>query len=192
MYSASTHDRLSESKSQTHFTTGGLPPISSSWQQVPWDSRPAMFFFFNWTLAVTVLMYYKFYSPAQSFSGPSPMGLITIFYCLRFETSLFRRFLRLAGLRCRYSTPPPHGIWQIVAAGLSGWHFSAADTELSRSINSISSLTLTARVGRLNCCWSSPALQSPRDPRPRCWFSPRHCTCFKIGLPLRLGRDRSF
>jgi hypothetical protein len=27
--------------------------------------------------------------PAQSFSGPSPFGLATIFYCLRFETSLF-------------------------------------------------------------------------------------------------------
>jgi hypothetical protein len=28
-------------------------------------------------------------SPAQSFSGPSPVGLVDIFYCLRFETSLF-------------------------------------------------------------------------------------------------------
>jgi hypothetical protein len=28
-------------------------------------------------------------SPAQSFSGPSPVGLVTIFYFLRFETSLF-------------------------------------------------------------------------------------------------------
>jgi hypothetical protein len=28
-------------------------------------------------------------SPAQSFSGPSPVGLVAIFYCLRFETSLF-------------------------------------------------------------------------------------------------------
>jgi hypothetical protein len=28
-------------------------------------------------------------SPAQSFSGQSPMGLVTIFYPLRFETSLF-------------------------------------------------------------------------------------------------------
>jgi hypothetical protein len=28
-------------------------------------------------------------SPAQSFSGPSPVGLATIFYCLRFENSLF-------------------------------------------------------------------------------------------------------
>jgi hypothetical protein len=25
----------------------------------------------------------------QCFSGPSPLGLVTIFYCLRFETSLF-------------------------------------------------------------------------------------------------------
>jgi hypothetical protein len=28
-------------------------------------------------------------SPAQSFSGPSPVGLAAIFYCLRFEASLF-------------------------------------------------------------------------------------------------------
>jgi hypothetical protein len=28
-------------------------------------------------------------SPAQSFSGLSPVGLVAIFYCLRFETSLF-------------------------------------------------------------------------------------------------------
>jgi hypothetical protein len=28
------------------------------------------------------------FSPAQSFSGPSPLGLVTIFYCLRIETSL--------------------------------------------------------------------------------------------------------
>jgi hypothetical protein len=27
--------------------------------------------------------------PAQSFTGPSPLGLEAIFYCLRFETSLF-------------------------------------------------------------------------------------------------------
>jgi hypothetical protein len=27
--------------------------------------------------------------PAQSFSGPSPVGLVAIFYCLRVETSLF-------------------------------------------------------------------------------------------------------
>jgi hypothetical protein len=66
-------------------------------------------------------------SRAQSFSGPSPVGLVTTFYCHRFETPStwrarspylyppgtgfpFHRLLLLAGLRWRYSTPPPHGI----------------------------------------------------------------------------------
>jgi hypothetical protein len=49
------------------------------------------------------------HSPAQPFSGPSPVGLATILYCLRFETSSFCRLLLLAGLRWRNSIPPPHG-----------------------------------------------------------------------------------
>jgi hypothetical protein len=69
-------------------------------------------------------------SPAQSFTGPSPAGLMTIFYGIRFEIPAgpriyilqeqdiptilpgigfpFRRLPRLAGLR--YSNPPPHGL----------------------------------------------------------------------------------
>lgn len=71
-------------------------------------------------------------SRAQSFSGPSPTGLITTFYCLRFPQPgvpsphicilqeqgapvippgtgfPFRCLLRLAGLRWGYSTLPPH------------------------------------------------------------------------------------
>jgi hypothetical protein len=73
-------------------------------------------------------------SPAKSFSGPSPAGLMTIFYCHRFEApqpgvpgpriyipqeqggpvippdtgSPFRLLLRLARLRWRYSNPTPH------------------------------------------------------------------------------------
>jgi hypothetical protein len=35
----------SESESQNYFTTGGLPPISSSWPQTLWDSQPELFFF---------------------------------------------------------------------------------------------------------------------------------------------------
>jgi hypothetical protein len=138
----------SQSQSHSYFTTGGLQPISSSWRQAPWDPRPE-FLFYNRTLAVFVLMLHPTWrqdgfvvynccwsSPAQSFSGPNPARLVTIFYCLRFETlptwrarSLylyppgtgwpcytqgtgfpFRRLLRLAGLRWRYSTPPPHGM----------------------------------------------------------------------------------
>jgi hypothetical protein len=47
--------------------------------------------------------------PVQTFSGPTPLVLVTIIYCLRFETSLFVASYELAGLRWRYSTPPPHG-----------------------------------------------------------------------------------
>jgi hypothetical protein len=64
--------------------------------------------------------------PAQSYSSPSPAGLVTIFYCLRLETPpawkarslslyppdtgfAFRRLLRLTWLRWRYSNPPPPG-----------------------------------------------------------------------------------
>jgi hypothetical protein len=75
-------------------------------------------------------------SPAQPFPGYSPTGLRIIFYCLRSESPpnlggqvpvfipqeqggpvilpgigyLFRRLLRLSGLRLRYSSPPPHGV----------------------------------------------------------------------------------
>jgi hypothetical protein len=47
-------DFVSQSHSQSYFMTDGLPPISSSWQQAPWDSRPVIFS--NWTLAVIILM----------------------------------------------------------------------------------------------------------------------------------------
>jgi hypothetical protein len=35
------------SQSQSHFTTGGLPPICSSWRQAPWDLRPDFSFQIN-------------------------------------------------------------------------------------------------------------------------------------------------
>jgi hypothetical protein len=31
-------------QNQSYFTTGGLPPISSSWRQASWDPRPVFFF----------------------------------------------------------------------------------------------------------------------------------------------------
>jgi hypothetical protein len=90
------------SQSQSYFMTSGLPSISSPKWQAPWDSRPLIFF--NWTLAVIVLTWhplwqedasliYNFcwFSPVKSFSGSSPARLMTIFYCLRFETPPTRR-----------------------------------------------------------------------------------------------------
>jgi hypothetical protein len=60
---------------------------------------------------------YSWPLPAQSFSGPSPLVLVTIFYCLIWDFT-FRRLLRLAGSRWRYSTPPPHG-WHGMSPQLS-------------------------------------------------------------------------
>jgi hypothetical protein len=39
-----------QTQSQSYFTTGCLPPISSSWRKAPSDSRPVILFS-NWTLA---------------------------------------------------------------------------------------------------------------------------------------------
>jgi hypothetical protein len=36
-------EHKSQSQSQRYFTTGGLQPISSSWREAPWDSRPENF-----------------------------------------------------------------------------------------------------------------------------------------------------
>jgi hypothetical protein len=33
-----------QSQSQSYFTTGGLPPVSSSWRQTPWDPRAEISF----------------------------------------------------------------------------------------------------------------------------------------------------
>jgi hypothetical protein len=37
--------RLTARQSRSYFTTRSLPPISSSWRQASWDSRPEFFFF---------------------------------------------------------------------------------------------------------------------------------------------------
>jgi hypothetical protein len=51
------------------------------------------------------------FSPAQSFSGPSSVALVAIRILLsQIRDFPFRRLLRFAFLRWRYSTPPPHGI----------------------------------------------------------------------------------
>jgi hypothetical protein len=86
-----------QSQRQSYFTTGSILPISSSWRQATWDPRPVILFF-NWTLAVSPYVTFSLTrgrvcrlqlllsSPAQSYSGPSPAGLMTTFYRLRFET----------------------------------------------------------------------------------------------------------
>jgi hypothetical protein len=47
--------------------------------------------------------------PVQIFSGSTPMGPVTKNLLSQIRDFPFRRLLRLAGLRWRYSNPPPHG-----------------------------------------------------------------------------------
>jgi hypothetical protein len=77
--------RLS-SVSQSYITTGGSPPISSSWRQATWVTNSDLFSSLTrgWVCRLQLLLS----SPAQSFSGLSPVQLATIFYSLKFDTSL--------------------------------------------------------------------------------------------------------
>jgi hypothetical protein len=83
-------------QSESHVTT------SLSWNKAPiWGLRPDLYYcqtvagLLMWGTLSDERMGLSFiiaagrFSPAQSFSGPSPVGLATIFYCLRFETSLY-------------------------------------------------------------------------------------------------------
>jgi hypothetical protein len=87
-------------------------PISSSWLQAPWDSLPE-FLLSKWTLALIVLMEHPLWRedgpfvcncclalPAQSFWGPSPIGLMT--------TSQIRNFPTWRA-RSPYLYPPARG-----------------------------------------------------------------------------------
>jgi hypothetical protein len=89
---------MNQSESESYITTDGQS-ASLSWNKAPvWGLRPDFYYcqkvagLFVWSvLSLTrgrVCLYNCCWpSPAQLFSGPSPVGLVTIFYCLRFETS---------------------------------------------------------------------------------------------------------
>jgi hypothetical protein len=78
----------SQSQSQSHIATDGqsvnLQIFITVWQlRLVFVGRPL------WREDGSILCIRCRSLQAQSFSGRSPLGLATIFYCLRFETSLF-------------------------------------------------------------------------------------------------------
>jgi hypothetical protein len=91
--------RVESSRVESYVTTYNMPVVFS-WNKAPvWGLRPDIYY--CWTV-VGLLMWGAlpdegtgvFYnccwpSPAQSSSSLSPVGLATIIYCPRFETSLF-------------------------------------------------------------------------------------------------------
>jgi hypothetical protein len=87
-------------ESESYITIDGQP-ASLSWSKAPiWGLRPDVYYICDsyglvlvgrplWREVGSVFFMCCCSLPAQSFSGPSPLGLETIFYCLIFETSLF-------------------------------------------------------------------------------------------------------
>jgi hypothetical protein len=90
----------SQSQSQSHIATDGQS-VSKFWYRAPSGAHDLIFitvwqlrscFFVGrplWREDGSVSYKCCWLLPAQSFLGPSPFGLATIFYCLRFETYLF-------------------------------------------------------------------------------------------------------
>jgi hypothetical protein len=122
------------SQSQSHFTTGGLPPFSLSWRQAPWDSRPVTLLS-KWILSVIVLISFAIAAgsrqcihsqvqvPRDSWPLPQLGGPGSRIYIPQEQggpvippgtgfSSL--GLLRLAGLRWRHSIPPPHGMKHVI------------------------------------------------------------------------------
>jgi hypothetical protein len=87
------------SLSQSHIASDGQS-VSKSWYRAPSGAHDQIFISV-WQLRScfrgapsliedgSVFCMCRWLLPAQSFSGPSPLGLATVLYCLRFETSFF-------------------------------------------------------------------------------------------------------
>jgi hypothetical protein len=81
--------------------------------------------------------------PAQSFSGPSPFGLATIFYCLRFETSHFVASYDSQGhglISCPSSTMFAPGIEDIFSHGCIFRCFGFATIWLLRKLLTVKNI----------------------------------------------------
>jgi hypothetical protein len=86
------------SQSQSHIATDGQS-VSKSWYRALSGANDQIFISDSYVLISvgrplwredgSVFYMCRWPLPAQSFSGPSSLGLATVFYCLRFETSLF-------------------------------------------------------------------------------------------------------
>jgi hypothetical protein len=83
------------------YITTDSQPASLSWYKAPiWGLRPDLYYLYDsyglllvgrplWREDGSEFYICYWPLPAQSFFGPSPLDLATIFYCLTFETSLF-------------------------------------------------------------------------------------------------------
>jgi hypothetical protein len=95
------------------YVTTDCQSASLSWNKAPiWGLRPNFYYcqtvagLLMWGAASDESCCWP--SPAQLLSGPSPVGLATIFYCVRFETSLFVASCHSQRYGGGIRPPPPH------------------------------------------------------------------------------------
>jgi hypothetical protein len=116
--------RCQVQSSQSHIPTDDQS-VSKSWCRAPSEAHDQIFITL---LTVTVLFFVGhphwrevgsvFYMccwplPAQVFLGSESLGIRDHILLSQIWDFPFRRLLRLAGSRWRYSTPPPHGFWLV-------------------------------------------------------------------------------
>jgi hypothetical protein len=125
--------------SKSYFATGGLQPISSSWRQAPWNSRPVIFFQLDtcghspyvtsslmrgWVCSLQLLLplssgvihwsesggTHDHVLLCQIWDSSKVPGQVTVFITSRKRMVLWFRFLRLLRLAGRYANSPAHRI----------------------------------------------------------------------------------
>jgi hypothetical protein len=105
------------SEPEPYITTDGQP-TSLSWNKTPiWGLRPDFYYcqtvadLLMWGALSDERMGLPFTIAARAvILGSESRGTHDHILLYQIRDFHFRRLLRLAGLRCRYSTPPPHGI----------------------------------------------------------------------------------
>jgi hypothetical protein len=88
--------------------------------------------------------------PAQSFPGPGPLGLVTIFYCLRFATTLFVASYHSQGHdgRIRHRCPTDY-----LSLSLMLWPTVSRPVCLGIKHPSVAYDPIFITVGQLRVCW---------------------------------------
>jgi hypothetical protein len=107
-------------KSQSHIATDGMW-VSKSWCRAPsgahdqilitvWQLRSCFCGAPSLTRGLVRLLYMLLALASTVFLGSESLETRDLILLSQFWDFLFRRLIRLAGSRWRYSTPPPHGL----------------------------------------------------------------------------------
>jgi hypothetical protein len=104
------------SESESYITTDGQPASLSCNKAPIWGLRPVLYYLCDsscgapsLTRGRVCLLYVLLALASAVFLGSESLGTLDHILLSQIQDFPFRRLLRLAGSRGRYSTPPPHG-----------------------------------------------------------------------------------